>query len=53
MLKKYTAEENKVFKSKIDGAILSDILILGNDDSIDNYEQIDKPIYTEEGVMNV
>ena len=47
-MKKYYAEEGKVFKSKIDGAYLSEVLILGKNDSIDNYEQVDPPVYEEE-----
>lgn len=39
----FIADEGKVFISKIDGAILTERLILGVKDSIDNYEQIDKP----------
>ena len=46
-------QEGKVFKSKIDGAILSNVLILGKHDSLDNYEEIDEPIYTEEEEENV
>lgn len=44
---RYYAEEGKVFKSKIDGAYLSNIIILGRNDSIDNYEQVDPPVYEE------
>lgn len=46
-MKTIKAEKGKVFKSKIDGAYLSDVLILGINDSIDNYEQVDPPIYDE------
>ena len=46
-MKEYTAQEGKIFKSKIDGAYLSNILILGKNDSIDNYEQVDPPVYDE------
>ena len=45
---KHYAEEGKVFRSKIDGAYLSNIIILGRNDSIDNYEQVDPPVYEEE-----
>ena len=41
------ASEGKVFKSKIDGAYLSNILILGKYDSIENYEEVDPPVYDE------
>lgn len=46
-MKEYTAQEGKIFKSKIDSAYLSNILILGINDSIDNYEQVDPPVYDE------
>lgn len=42
------ADEGKLWKSKIDGAILTDVLILGGHDSLDNYEQIDKPVEVED-----
>ncbi len=45
------AREGKVWKSKIDCAYLSDILILGNNDTIENYEEVDPPTYDEEGVI--
>lgn len=49
-MKTYNAEKGKVFKSKIDGAILSNILILGIEDSIENYEQVDESVLiVEEG----
>ena len=38
----YTADEGKIFKSKIDGALLSNVLYLGIEDSISNYEQVDE-----------
>jgi len=38
----YTADEGKIFKSKVDGALLSNVLYLGSEDSIDNYEQVDE-----------
>lgn len=41
----YKAENGKVWKSKLDGAVLSNELILGKRDSLDNYEQIDTPVY--------
>lgn len=46
-MEQYIAQEGKIFKSKIDGAYLSNILILGINDSIDNYEQVDPPVYDE------
>ena len=49
-MKEYQAEKGMVFRSKIDGAILSNTLILGINDSIDNYEQVDESILiVEEG----
>lgn len=45
---KHYAEEGKVFKSKIDGAYLSNVIILGKNDSLDNYEQVDPPVYEDE-----
>jgi len=46
--KTYIADKGKVWKSKVDGEVLSDCLILGCEDSIDNYEQVDEPIYPED-----
>lgn len=46
-MKKYYAQEGKIFKSKIDGAYLSSVLILGRNDSLENYEEVDPPIYDE------
>lgn len=49
-MKTYNAEKGMIFKSKIDGALLSNVLILGVDDSIDNYEQVDESeLDVEEG----
>ena len=45
---KHYAEEGKVFRSKIDGAYLSNVIILGKYDSLDNYEQVDPPVYEDE-----
>lgn len=36
----YTAKEGFVFKSKVDGAVLSNTVILGVEDSIENYEEV-------------
>lgn len=44
---KYTASEGKIFRSKLDGAYLSNVLILGKNDSFDNYEEVDPPVYDE------
>ena len=41
------ASEGKIFRSKIDGAYLSNILILGKNDSLENYEEVDPPVYGE------
>ena len=35
-----TAEEGKIFKSKISGPILTNKLYLGCNDSADNYEEV-------------
>lgn len=43
-IKKYEAEKGKVWKSKIDGSYLSNVLILGKEDKIENYEQVDPPV---------
>ena len=51
-MERYYAQEGKVFISKIDGAYLSNVLILGKNDSIENYEEVDPPIY-DEGDENV
>ena len=45
---RHYAEEGKVFKSKIDGAYLSNVIILGKNDTLDNYEQVDPPVYEDE-----
>ena len=42
-LRKFVAEEGKVWKVKATGDILSNELYLGINDSIDNYEQVDEP----------
>lgn len=42
--KEHKASKGKVWKSKIDGAYLSDLLILGKEDSINNYEEVDPPV---------
>jgi len=52
-MEKYKAEVGKVFISKIDGAILSNTLILGKDDSIENYDQVDESILIVEDDENV
>lgn len=51
-MERYYAQEGKVFRSKIDRAYLSNVLILGKNDSIENYEEVDPPIY-DEGDENV
>lgn len=51
-MERHYAQEGKVFRSKIDGAYLSNVLILGKNDSIENYEEVDPPIY-DEGDENV
>ena len=46
-MERHYAKEGKVFKSKIDGAYLSNLIILGKNDSLDNYEEVDPPVYEE------
>lgn len=48
-LRKFVAEQGKVWKVKATGDILSSELYLGINDSIDNYEQVDEP---KEEVLN-
>lgn len=48
MENEHKASEGKIWKSKIDGAYLSNILILGKNDSLENYEEVDPPIYEDE-----
>jgi hypothetical protein len=38
----YTCDEGKVFKRKADDFIMGDGLSLGETDSIDNYDEVDK-----------
>ena len=46
-MERHYAKEGKVFKSKIDGAYLSNVIILGKNDSLSNYEEVDPPVYEE------
>lgn len=46
--KEHKASKGKIWKSKIDGAYLSDLLILGKEDSIDNYEEVDPPVIEDD-----
>ena len=39
----YMCDDGKVFIRKEDGFIMGDSLCLGENDTIDNYEEIDKP----------
>lgn len=41
---KYQADTGKVFKNKLSDFIGSELIIIGCNDSIDNYEEVDKPI---------
>ena len=45
-----TAEEGMVFKSKIDGTILTKQLFLGCNDRYENYEEISEEEAYEDGV---
>lgn len=47
MAEEIKASKGKIWKSKVDGAYLSEVLVLGRSDSIDNYEEVDPPIYDE------
>lgn len=42
-LERHIAEGGKVWRSRIDGAYLSNVLILGAGDRLSNYEQVDPP----------
>ena len=44
MIRMFKAEQGKVWKSKKEGWIGSDTLILASHDDISNYEQVDKPV---------
>nr|DAY76182.1 MAG TPA: hypothetical protein [Caudoviricetes sp.] len=46
--KEHKASKGKIWKSKIDGAYLSDLLILGKEDSINNYEEVDPPVIEDD-----
>ena len=46
-MNKLVAKEGKVFKNKLTGELLGFELYLGKKDSIDNYEQVDKPVEEE------
>jgi len=44
----WQASDGKVFKNKITGIIGCELILLAKNDSIDNYEEVDKPIEIEE-----
>lgn len=46
--KEHKASKGKIWKSKIDGAYLSDLLILGKEDSINNYEEVEPPVIEDD-----
>jgi hypothetical protein len=46
-MEKHTAPSGKVWKSKITQQVYSSILILAKEDTLDNWEQVDKPIEPE------
>lgn len=48
MINKYIANNGFIFKSKVDGVFLSNILILGKEDAIDNYEEVDESEIVED-----
>jgi hypothetical protein len=43
----YQADDGKVFKNKSTGAVGGELILIGCADSIENYEEIDKPTYEE------
>ena len=43
MIRIFYAKDGFVWKSKKEGWIGSETLILGSNDSIDNYEEVEKP----------
>ena len=43
----YIAESGKTFKSKLNESLVGEELYLGKNDSIDNYEQVDKSVEEE------
>lgn len=46
----WQASEGKVFKHKTTGVIGSELILLAVSDSIENYEEVDKPPVVEEEV---
>lgn len=48
ILVKLEADEGKIFAKKETNEVLGSTLILGKNDSADNYIEVDKPISTEE-----
>ena len=46
----WEAEDGKVFKNKNTGIVYSELILLAVSDSIDNYEEVDKPVEPEEEV---
>lgn len=47
VINKYYSQEGKVWKKISDGKLLSNFLVLGVNDNIENYEQVDEPIEEE------
>ncbi len=45
----WQASEGKVFRNKATGVIGSELILLAVNDSIDNYEEADKPIEENPG----
>lgn len=43
----WQASEGKVFKNKATGVVGEELILLAVSDSIDNYEEVDKPIVEE------
>lgn len=48
----FKADEGKVWKSRKEGWVGSETLILANNDNLANYEQVDKPVEGQEELMN-
>ncbi len=43
----WVADEGKVFRNKITGFVGCEVILLAVGDSIDNYEEVDKPVDPE------
>jgi hypothetical protein len=43
----WKASDGKVFKNKTTGIVYNELILLAVSDSIDNYEEVDKPVEPE------